>query len=328
MMRLMIRTFRMERRPWLLIMILLMAAAGCKSRSMPATSASAPPPPHSNSSIDAGRYKFSTDWFHHAVEDWKRILAPLKGKPNLNYLEIGVFEGRSLLWMLENVLTDPTARATGIDIFPWDTRQTLQANLEASGSAHKVTAITGPSWQEMRKLPIESFDIIYIDGSHLMPDVLSDAVQGWALLKQGGLMIFDDYWVPHGLPEETNTVAAIDALITAHRNDVSVILRTGQVVLQKVANPCVPEQFGNREVCSSFEGYAFYWRFTDPALHDAVYKTVDGKRTRFRLTSGQRVLLEKILATRRFGHTEVVITDELRRDPDFAGLRATLDLAW
>jgi predicted O-methyltransferase YrrM len=44
-----------------------------------------------------------------------------------------------------------------------------------------------------RGLPVDSYDVIDIDGSHAAPDVLEDAVQCWRLLKPGGLVIFDDY---------------------------------------------------------------------------------------------------------------------------------------
>lgn len=37
------------------------------------------------------------------------------------------------------------------------------------------------------------FDFIYIDGSHQAPDVLSDAVMSFPLLRVGGVMAFDDY---------------------------------------------------------------------------------------------------------------------------------------
>jgi predicted O-methyltransferase YrrM len=39
----------------------------------------------------------------------------------------------------------------------------------------------------------ESFDFVYIDGSHLAANVLSDAVMAWPLLKVGGVLAFDDY---------------------------------------------------------------------------------------------------------------------------------------
>jgi hypothetical protein len=38
-----------------------------------------------------------------------------------------------------------------------------------------------------------TFDLVYVDGSHQAPDVLSDSVMSFHLLRVGGLMIFDDY---------------------------------------------------------------------------------------------------------------------------------------
>jgi len=33
----------------------------------------------------------------HNVKTWDRVIEPLKGKPDLQYLEVGVFEGQSFL---------------------------------------------------------------------------------------------------------------------------------------------------------------------------------------------------------------------------------------
>ena len=49
---------------------------------------------------------------------WSRVLAEFKGRPELTYLEVGVFEGKSVVWMLENILTDPSSKVTAVDIFP------------------------------------------------------------------------------------------------------------------------------------------------------------------------------------------------------------------
>lgn len=43
------------------------------------------------------------------------------------------------------------------------------------------------------QLPVNAFDFYYVDGSHVAPDVMADAVLGWRLLKPGGIMVFDDY---------------------------------------------------------------------------------------------------------------------------------------
>jgi hypothetical protein len=134
------------------------------------------------------------------VPVWKKALESYKGKPEVDYLEIGIFEGQSLLWILENILTHPTARATGIDPFsdPSYTsgskadnyKEIFYSNLNASGSEDKTRIIEGYSQTELRKLPLKSFDIIYIDGSHNSADVLEDAILSWRLLKDGGILIF------------------------------------------------------------------------------------------------------------------------------------------
>jgi SAM-dependent methyltransferase len=155
-------------------------------------------------------------YFGQHTPVWKKALASYKGKPKVNYLEIGIFEGQSLLWMLENILTHPTARATGIDPFSdpiyiytgskaVNYKEVFYSNLNVSGSKDKARIIEGYSQTELRKLPLESFDIIYIDGSHNSADVLEDAILSWRLLKDGGVLIFDDYLLHGGMERTIDT---------------------------------------------------------------------------------------------------------------------------
>jgi len=51
------------------------------------------------------------DWFTHKIPSWDIALDEFKGKPNIAYLEVGAYEGRSVMWMHDNVLTHPTSRA-------------------------------------------------------------------------------------------------------------------------------------------------------------------------------------------------------------------------
>jgi predicted O-methyltransferase YrrM len=138
-------------------------------------------------------YRFTEDWFSWNVPVWEKAMAPYRGKQNLHYLEVGTFEGRSAFWMLENVLTDPSSRLTLIDPFIGEYREIFHANLELSGAEARVAVGAGFSQLELRKLPVESFDLVYIDGSHNGADVLEDAVLAWRLVKHGGLLLFDDY---------------------------------------------------------------------------------------------------------------------------------------
>jgi predicted O-methyltransferase YrrM len=164
---------------------------------------------------------------------WEKAMASYKGKPGLRYLEIGVFEGRSMMWMLENILTDPTSSAVGIDPFLADYKDRYRANLTKSGHESRVTTIVGYSQVELRKLPLDSFDIIYVDGSHTASDVLEDAVLSLRLLKRRGTLIFDDYrW--SGLeklePPENRPERAVEVFYAIYGKQFEVIHNGYQVI--------------------------------------------------------------------------------------------------
>lgn len=188
-----------------------------------------------------GKYEFTQDWFTHNLPVWKALFADLKGKPNVNYLEVGLYEGRSALWMLENILTDPTSRLTGIDLFDGELKDRFFENLGRSGAQDRSTIIVEPSQIAMRNLPLNSFDVIYIDGSHATADVLEDAVLSYRLLKPGGILIFDDYRWAGALMQGPLTrdsssdfpKAAIDLFVQCFDGRVAVVHNSYQLVLQK-----------------------------------------------------------------------------------------------
>ena len=178
------------------------------------------------------------DWFTRHIPIWEKALFSLKGKPDINYLEVGVFEGRSVIWAVENILTHPSSRLTAIDPFiPYgefvDYERTFRDNLELSGATDRTTIIKGFSQEELRKLPLDSFDIIYIDGDHSIDSVLEDAVLCWRLLKEGGILIFDDYEMPQTPPTRT----AMNTFIRFYGKHFNIMHRAWQLILQKRETP-------------------------------------------------------------------------------------------
>lgn len=184
-------------------------------------------------------YEFSVDWFTHNIPVWERATEEFRGKPNVHYLEIGAYEGRSVVYMLENVLTDPSAKVTAIDVFDGPYKDKYAANIERTGAADKVTTISNFSQLALRQLPLNSFDIIYIDGSHAKADVLEDAVLSWRLLKAGGVMIFDDYqWAGFFAPGTSDAPTdfpkiAIDAFTHCFADHLEVIHNSFQIIVRK-----------------------------------------------------------------------------------------------
>ena len=61
--------------------------------------------------------EFTSDWFSEHIPLWESQLFRLKGEANLSFLEIGAFEGRATLWLLNNILTHSSSGITCIDPF-------------------------------------------------------------------------------------------------------------------------------------------------------------------------------------------------------------------
>ena len=263
-----------------------------------------------------GPYKFTAPWHTNVMDNWAKQLAPYKGKQGLRYLEIGVFEGRSLLWMFENVLTDPSCTATAIDVFMADYEETFDANVKASPATDRITKIKAPSREALRAMSKERFDVIYIDGSHTADDVMIDAALSWDLLEVGGLLIFDDYeWTgrPKGLlPMELRPKIAVDLFITAYRGELELIDRGYQVFVKKVENPCKPKDY-----CTPLGRYQYYWR-------DVELRRADGSKVE--LTPEEIRLVETIAQAKGIGMTKPHLPPNVRQSEPFRALVKRLEL--
>jgi predicted O-methyltransferase YrrM len=183
---------------------------------------------------------FTQDWFSRHIPLWERILAPYVAKP-VRALEIGVFEGRSTVWLLDRVLTHPDAGLTWVDTFGGspenrgldlsELENRFRANTARFGA--KLTGHVGRSQDVLRGLVGEQFDLVYIDGSHEAADVLSDAVLAWPLLKVDGVLGFDDYaWRMFPEPERCPGLA-VDAFLGVMRGRFEDIHRGYQVWIRK-----------------------------------------------------------------------------------------------
>jgi len=178
-------------------------------------------------------YAFTTDYVSWLAPTWEKHLEGFRAKNDVKMLEIGSFEGRSAIWFLENILTHPTSSITCVDIFPPRCEKLFDHNIKISGFSDKVLKMKGRSESIAATLKEKSFDIVYIDGSHLAPNVLMDAVASWVLLKEGGIMIFDDYeWEPDKPPEERPQIA-IDIFLRGFRHQVELLHKGYQVIVRK-----------------------------------------------------------------------------------------------
>lgn len=152
-------------------------------------------------------YRFGDDWFSGNIDTWKEVFEQTgkRGDEELKILEIGCFEGRATVWLLENMMRHRKSELFCIDTFKGSHEHSsgqiseMEAryghNLSVSPYPEKVRTIKGDSRLVLPSLvagPVK-FDIVYVDGSHATLDVVNDGVYSMHLLKRNGIIIFDDY---------------------------------------------------------------------------------------------------------------------------------------
>lgn len=182
---------------------------------------------------------FTEDWFSHNIPNFQACMSAIPDKKL--FLEIGAFEGRSTCWLLENgladkgsiVCVDPFSGSVehgGIDFQAvearfWSntsqTRKDTQSVVLMKNTSYKALAeMIGFKYQ---------FDFVYVDGSHAPDMALTDACMAWGLLKQGGVMLFDDYLYPH-----EPTKVGIDSFLLSFEEKYDIILNNYQLAVQKL----------------------------------------------------------------------------------------------
>ena len=176
---------------------------------------------------------FTSDWFSHVIPIWKKHLAKFVDKPNLKFLEIGTYEGKSAIWLLENVLTHPTSNLTCIDPWHLEIIFTRFSN-NVKKYLEKTNIVRDYSSNVLRKYePVPTFDFIYIDGCHLASCAIEDMILSFPLLKPGGVFIFDDYkWKPDRAEDETPKLAA-DSFMKIYAKKIDVLHKDYQVIIKK-----------------------------------------------------------------------------------------------
>lgn len=189
-------------------------------------------------------YEFTNDWFAWAPEVWKQLIPHLPERKS--FLEVGSFEGRSTVWIVENMM-ERDGNITCIDT--WEggeehgaedmgtVEERFMRNMHVlqTKKACGLSVRKGKSVDELAGCIAaeETYDFIYIDGSHIAKDVLTDACMAWSLLKPKGIMVFDDYmW---GNPRDIlhRPKPAIDAFCNIFAEEAEIVHVGYQLVVRK-----------------------------------------------------------------------------------------------
>ncbi|KAK7054333.1 hypothetical protein VNI00_003527 [Paramarasmius palmivorus] len=176
------------------------------------------------------RFTPTQDWFSHNIAEWTRLL-PLVKRENPRVLEIGSWEGRSAVFLLENLCKDggDIVCIDHFDLFSTEAGRErydrIQHNLNLTGKSFRiisefsVTALL-TLLSEATSSNDPGFDWIYVDGSHEADDTLLDGELAWRLARKDAVVIFDDYhWNKE--PEDSihHPKRGIDAFLELHQGE-------------------------------------------------------------------------------------------------------------
>ena len=204
------------------------------------------------SETNTSEYQFTQNWFGWGPQIWPDLIQFLPERKR--FLEIGSYEGRSTVWTIEHMMED------GGEIYCIDTWEggAEHVNGEMDGSEerfhHNITEVR-KKFPDRKVLSFKStsvealaalhtidranfkpFDFIYIDGSHVAKDVLTDACMAWPLLKQNGLLAFDDYlWRIPGMTTIQRPKIAIDSFINIFEGELAMAHNGYQLIVRKMA---------------------------------------------------------------------------------------------
>lgn len=195
--------------------------------------------------IPEKKFMYTNNWFEVTAKNvWENLFSQFEPK---KILEIGSYEGASTCYLIEKLANRSAIeihcidtweggiehRSSGIDMAAVESRFLHNTSLAMSKVSMSVTLVLHKGYSDyslaslISQSQIQSFDMVYVDGSHQAPDVLADAVMAFRLLRVGGIMVFDDYlWaedLSYGSDLLRSPKLAIDAFINCYFRKVKVL---------------------------------------------------------------------------------------------------------
>lgn len=189
------------------------------------------------------RYTFNQTWYDALLNtdlvlctrDEAKDLA-LKPAEKRRIVEIGIYEGASSCFWSDFYMSHPESRLISIDPFTGSDEHhakpenypelaqielTARGNIAKSDNAAKIEIVKGCSWDVFpelnRRFGGEAWiDVLYIDGAHDSASVARDTTLYVPMVKEGGIVIFDDYGHPdvrRGVDGALNAFASMELAI-------------------------------------------------------------------------------------------------------------------
>jgi predicted O-methyltransferase YrrM len=174
------------------------------------------------------------NWFAStpAQENFSNFLSHLKDRPNLNFLQLGVYTGDATVWLMENVITHDSSTLTDVDTWKgsdeeahhtMDFDRIFEFYRDRTSKYNPRLGWFRGTTMEFLRYDEEQYDFIYIDADHTAVGVLLDAELSWDLLRPKGILAFDDYQWSDGKGDAYRPMPGINSFLDRHKNELDVV---------------------------------------------------------------------------------------------------------
>lgn len=187
------------------------------------------------------------NWFAGTAQhNFEKFLTTYSGKVGYRALQVGVFTGDASLWLMQNILTDPSSMLVDVDTWQGsdegahhvmdfaDVELTYDTKLQPYRNRIKYKMM---SEDFFRNTKLSLFDFVYIDGDHTAKVTFEDGEAGWYALKPNGILAFDDYTWGDALPDQSLAPKpGIDKFLDRHMGEYELLEKGAQVWVKKNAD--------------------------------------------------------------------------------------------
>ena len=181
-------------------------------------------------------YFFPVDQLTHRMALFETHIVPLANQEKFSALEVGNDFGMSACWLLDKILTHPSAKLTCVDhLF----NKKLEENLVKTGAREKVILLEHNIPKHLEVLKPQSFDLAHLQEQQKQWEYAGkNTALVWKTIKVGGMIIIESYGWQNPHDPDRNVKKGVDIFLDSIKGKWEVVAhypRAFQLVIRKIA---------------------------------------------------------------------------------------------
>lgn len=177
-------------------------------------------------------YQFTQDTFSHQIPIWSKSLQHLAHQENIRALEIGSGQGTTACWLLDNILSQPSAQLACID-----RAFSEQFNLNikhAQVDNDKVQRLEGKISESLKSLDAQTYNVAIIQDSLKQAKLMEQHARlCWKLLTPDAVVMFPSYAWKHPKDADKSPKVGIDRFLASVNGQFEVLHQGYQLIIKR-----------------------------------------------------------------------------------------------